>query len=790
MQIGRIKQIKNIGTFSNFENGASIGFEKMTFIYGLNTYGKTTLSDIFDSYKTNDSSIIEKRKTIPEITTEQRVSMTLSDGENGESDVVYSGGSWSQNCEKPEIDVFGTDFIHKNVFTGLTIERQNKENFTNFILGDQGVQLAEKIKDQKKMLGDKKRELKEKTPKFVRIAVPQEVEKFVQKDISHLNLESINQKIASARVTAQKEEERLKEPNRIINLPEPQNFNCRESNLENNFQKLNELLEKDHSGIKEESILKLNEHVEKNFKIKDSAKDWIQHGLKYCNDTQNGNCPFCGQNLFNAKELVTLYGTYFDRTYTDFIEEINAGLEIHLESIKNTRFNASALVQNILLKIKEYKDLITDDEFKKLLVDIENILNEFGEDDLENEKGRLYALFEKDAEKKRKIPYQKIETINCSNFLESLNKYHKRLSEISTIVEALILKIQSFKKLYKDSATIQQNITKIKNEINELEYQKARVEQNDDCEEYKKIKKIIDDLENGENGITKLEESLKKDQTNFLKEYFDKINELFAKFGSKNFSLGRNEDNKGHMPVYSLTVKFHNQEIQPNQLATIFSESDRRALALAIFFARFELKESDDKIKTILTLDDPVTSFDDNRTTNSINYFKEVIEKSAQIIILTHYIHFIKRFCEITKNKQINTKFINIQQNNITSFLEVGERSGFVCTEYEKVFMKIYDFINKKNNESIKTDLRPFLEEMYLPAVFSKQIQDKQVDCSSLENIIDGLFADNDDVKSKFHEFRNTLNPDSHIFTNNNPEDVRNFAENMFKYLYSFSFTK
>jgi hypothetical protein len=122
--------------------------------------------------------------------------------------------------------------------------------------------------------------------------------------------------------------------------------------------------------------------------------------------------------------------------------------------------------------------------------------------------------------------------------------------------------------------------------------------------------------------------------------------------------------------------------------------------------------------------------------------------------------------------------------------LEVGERSGFVCTEYEKIFMKIYDFINKKNNESIKTDLRPFLEEMYLPAVFSKQIQDKQVDCSSLEKMIDGLFADNDDVKSKFHEFRNTLNPDSHIFTNNNPEDVRNFAENMFKYLYSFSFTK
>ena len=322
-----------------------------------------------------------------------------------------------------------------------------------------------------------------------------------------------------------------------------------------------------------------------------------------------------------------------------------------------------------------------------------------------------------------------------------------------------------------------------------MEYEKARVDQNDECEEYKKIKKTIDELENGENGINKLENNLKQDQTSFLQKYFDQINDLFAKFGSKNFSLGKNEDNKGHMPVYSLTVKFHNKEIQPNQLATIFSESDRRALALAIFFAKFELKENQEQIKTILVLDDPVTSFDDNRTTNSINYFKIVAEKCAQLIILTHYTHFIRRFCEITKNKQINARFINIQQNNITSFLEVGERSEFVSTEYDKVFMRIYNFINKKHNESIKTDLRPFLEEMYLPTVFSKQLQDKQVDCSSLENMIDGLFNDNENAKNKFHEFRTTLNPDSHIFTGNNPEDVRNFAGSMFEYLYSMNFT-
>jgi len=56
MQIRRIKEIKNIGTFANFTNGGSSGFEKLTFVYGLNTFGKTTLADILQSLETNDNS--------------------------------------------------------------------------------------------------------------------------------------------------------------------------------------------------------------------------------------------------------------------------------------------------------------------------------------------------------------------------------------------------------------------------------------------------------------------------------------------------------------------------------------------------------------------------------------------------------------------------------------------------------------------------------------------------------------------------------------------------------------
>ena len=109
-------------------------------------------------------------------------------------------------------------------------------------------------------------------------------------------------------------------------------------------------------------------------------------------------------------------------------------------------------------------------------------------------------------------------------------------------------------------------------------------------------------------------------------------------------------------------------------------------------------------------------------------------------------------------------------------------------SNYEKAFIKIYGFINRSHSESIKTELRPFLEDLYLPTIFAKQIQDKNVDCSSLEKMIDGIFDINDDTRAKLHEFRNTLNPDSHLFTSNNDEDVRSFASKMMDYLFSLCF--
>ena len=385
---------------------------------------------------------------------------------------------------------------------------------------------------------------------------------------------------------------------------------------------------------------------------------------------------------------------------------------------------------------------------------------------------------------KNKSPHKKVESADCSDFKVAAKSYRELLGEAEKIIGRIRVRITDFKKPYHDTDAILGKVSLIAQDVEQLQYKKVRIEQDSSCREYRVLR---EEITKKEKEIDGLEKKLEKDQSEYLENYFDEINSLFGKLGGRNFKLERVTERRGHLPVYSLRVKFRNEEIRNDQLKTVFSDSDRRALALAVFWAKVTLKREAEKASSVIVLDDPVTSFDDNRMTNSINLFKDTLNKVDQMIIMTHYTNFIKRFCEITKKKQIPAKFLEIEQNNTTSFLKESDRDNFVASEYQKAFTKIYDFINRNHSESIKADLRPFLESFYLPTVFAKQISDRNVDCGSLESIIDGIF-DDDGIRRKMHEFRTTLNPDSHLFTSNNDEDVRSFALEMMDYLYSLKF--
>ena len=62
--IRRFRDIIQVGTFKKCCSG-HVELSELSVIYGLNMYGKSTISDILRSLDENDPSIITKRKSIP-----------------------------------------------------------------------------------------------------------------------------------------------------------------------------------------------------------------------------------------------------------------------------------------------------------------------------------------------------------------------------------------------------------------------------------------------------------------------------------------------------------------------------------------------------------------------------------------------------------------------------------------------------------------------------------------------------------------------------------------------------
>lgn len=750
--IKKIKEIKNIWTFSNFSGWWKFEFNKLTFIFWLNTLWKTTLTDIFQSLKDNNSSILTSRKSIPKIDEKQKIELwILKDWK--EWKLIYKNNLWWNNDFKNNLEIFWTDFINKNLFTGFSIERENKENFTNFILWKEWVELAELIKDDNKDLNDKKRQLKHNLPKFIQDLTDSEKVIFTKFNISSLDLTDIKDNLIVKEKELKDEKERLKEPKKILWLENINSFNYKEVKILDYLNNINSLLKKDYSDIKKEVLEEINKHIENNFSDTNRAENWIKFWLQKLKNKEKWNCNFCWQDLDKAKDLINAYDLYFDEKYNNFIDYISENLE---KSIKNISidFSESLKLQDFLRKIEKFKVLIKIEDFKKNIEDLEILINKIKEEEINKEKNILLIEIKEKKDEKNKIPYKSINKINFSTFSEKVKKYNENLESIKLLLEKIKVQINDFKEKYKKTENIEKNIKKIELEIKELEYKKSRIENDSLISNINILAKKIKDNK----------EKLEKNQYKYLNEYFEKINELFIKFWSHNFELEKIDDNRWHKPIYSLKVKFHKKDILDDDLKTVFSESDRRALALAIFWTKIELKTEEEKNKTIVVLDDPVTSFDKERSKNFISYFKEQYNNLLQILIFTHYEFFIRQYYKYNNKKKLNVYKLK-KINNwwvITSELDNFDFDYFIKNNYFKYYDDIQDFINYKNSNFEETHLRIFFEDCYLP-IFKEQISDE--------------------IRKKY---KAELNPSHHQVKFEDDETTRKYAKLMMTELYSF----
>ena len=551
--INKVLKIKNIGKFKDLKSAHDdLAFKEYTLVFGPNKHGKTTFTSILKSLKTSETDCLVGRKTFGSpVNEKQEYEILMSDT----SKHTYNSGVQNDN-----IEIFDNDFIHKNVFAGDLIDKNNKSSLYNILLDDQNIKLKEEIdlleKNQATITTEKSsaKGAIENFNEFIKLEAKDEI-KDINKKVEENN-NKITQHINQAKLDAL----------------------CKKTKFGYEFVNFEEKLKQTIDTTLES---KIDEHIKNDHK-KGSVKnkDFLKSGVDLI--TENGNCPFCSQSLDSVSDHVATLKTFFSSTYKEIQESINDSIESFSDIDVEKEINAFKVYGLEFPKLDlvslEAKFSAVKDKIKEKQTDLSKDIKIEEDEDYISFKNEIIAL------------KKEIEKITSTTLdIDSLNKETQKLllnkERFSTTgIAKYDLYKQKDREFEENKKVISEKTEKLKSDLNNL-FQKH----------LEKINEVLT--------ISGANFKLKKLDANTNRSLRDHMCEYSFVFDN---TYDVNLDGGNDIPTFKNTL----------------SDSDKRVLAFAFFIAK--IKSENNIQSKIVVLDDPFTSLDEDRKDSMINLIKDL----------------------------------------------------------------------------------------------------------------------------------------------------------------------
>lgn len=777
-----IQDIKAIGPFLD-DHPANVQFEPLTFIYGENCYGKTTLCDIFRSLDENSPEYLTIRESVPNPDGHrQHVQLGLvAPGASAETPFIFDGNAWNPTLPAgTRLLVFDTDFIHRNVFTGQVIERRNRENLTNFILGDAGRVKAERIGQLTSHLRALSRDIQQQqADNFVGI---ENINTFIALVVDKTPVEI--QGIIDS-LTNQNEDKRalLENLSSAAGRAEPRLLGVPDE-FQPFVRRVNDCLIKTYQRAHLDAARTVSTHIQQKTMALPNTEQWISHGLDHLH---NEDCPFCGQDLNDqAQILLAAYREHFDAAFSRFVTDVTEALH-HLPGELDV-FRNIGLRQQIMenaLAITEYPELAKDVSFAQFITQ-HNLLSKevIGcWESWQTQCDSASQLLTNRINTKREAIHIGVDEWDCQDAISTYAILAEKALSYNQLLDLIIGRVSEFKRGL-NAGVLSHEITALESQRAELLLMLRRQQSADVCVRYAEL---VKDRSDTSTLIDTLRKELDEEQAQFLEDYFDSINSLFSSLGSSSFSISKVQTRRGNRPVVGLAATYSGVPISPEKLPAFFSESDRRALALSIFWAKAHLMTEQEKEASVLILDDPVTSFDEGRIERTIRLIDGARTSFRQVIVLSHYPRFLKSFFDRAHFQSGSIQVARIFKTQNSSKLETASIIDFTETEHQAKLRHIVNFIENQHREDICLDLRVFLEEE-VRSRYGKQILDSRITSTGFRDLLDALKdsgAISEELRNEIEPFRLSLNPGHHTWVGGTHENKVAFASDVLDFVYS-----
>jgi ABC-type multidrug transport system ATPase subunit len=240
------------------------------------------------------------------------------------------------------------------------------------------------------------------------------------------------------------------------------------------------------------------------------------------------------------------------------------------------------------------------------------------------------------------------------------------------------------------------------------------------------------------------------------------------------------------MPTVQLRVSFDGVPVTHNRLRSFFSESDRRALALSVFWARLVTRDEPNLARTVVVLDDPVTSFDAGRIDRTIRMVEAMLPRMRQVIVLSHYPDYLRTFFTRLNGARVGVLLASLYQDNHGSQLRRADPRDFTETDHQRAYRRIAGFAQRIHTEDVFSDLRVFLETE-VRSHYHRDICMHDLGVLQFGALMDELVrlgAMPVDIRQTIELLRLTLNSDHHVWQRRAQEEKIAIAEDVLRCVY------
>ncbi|OAV83851.1 hypothetical protein BA718_03325 [Streptococcus gallolyticus subsp. gallolyticus] len=623
LEIKRI-DIKNFGCYKDYKQHGQSGIgndfnnEKVNIFYGRNYSGKSTYSKIFQSIEL---------KQLPEKYGDIDFEIKLA------NNMFIKSNEIETRTLPIDCKVFNQQFIDDNIY----LHNDNKLNSFQISIGSNTNEILKEIeelrlselkpryealskiasdieesskefKNKEAVLNSKLRTTASKIKNLKNPSVVvgnrydiRDIKDEFNKYLSRFPiLPSSNDKEAVAELEEKIEQAKIKILEKNINKPQKMDLVNSDENF--NFKLFLEKTKKLLSKVVSVSNI-LDEYKNNPDKI-----NWIKHGVDIHGENPE-KCIFCGSSIDG-----------------DFIENLKLAFSDELSYLEEELALQNNRIKSEIQKLDSIPNINKDDYFKDSALTIENI-NKDIRNTINDRRETLKTLESKILEKLRD-PFSeiKINDLNWSDFSEIQAEidllYGNTIEQIEQFEIRKIESITFLRRYHIAKEFPVSEFTKLSQKVNQLEeYINEKSE---------KQRELDEEKEKIEKDIIELESSLKSES-----EAVKRINMILQNsLAHSEISLESVDDEKG--------IRF---EVSRNEeRAYNLSEGEKSLIAFAYYIARLESLSTEEKSKTILFIDDPISSLDENNIFYIYNLIFKLLDKKEflQYFLSTHNLDFLK----------------------------------------------------------------------------------------------------------------------------------------------------